>query len=809
MGCMRSRTLGLLAGVLLVVPMAACSTSTRSTPTAPGAAPTSPPTTAAAPASTAGITPAAHAQVPLSRRAAGATAAALKPGAPAPLPSSVFRGIETLHPTGAVPGDQVMHVGISLASRDQAGAAAAMRALNTPSSPRYHKYFTSDEWDAAYGPDPAAVTAVTSWLTGGGLDVLQADGTYVYAAGTATQVQSLFAVTLQNFNVKGRTFFANLQAPRVPSGLGITSVLGLSNYKQARTFHHVAGTGPKAFPVSAATTAPDLWSIYDMPNTNKGDGQGLAVFGWSMDQKPIEKDLRQFELLYQLPSVRFSVKHFGKQDGSIGTPDTNPDDIIEWDLDTQASSGMAPNVSEITAYDAYSPYDVDLLAPIAAWLKDKNGSLQGSASYGECEEDPVFSSVGAPGSAASGTEDAWNDILKKAVATGRTLFVSTGDSGFGCNPAGATVNGVTLGPVPYQSWPAVSPNVVAVGGTVITTDDKTPPKRDVEYAWTHGGGGASPFVDQPDYQSSAGVPLPTRGVPDVAAQGGDIISGFTIVTGGEQTGVLGTSLSAPLLQGIWARVSAGSASGPGFANNSFYAVAAAHPDTFYDVTIGSNGLYQAGPGWDYTTGLGVPDVSKLIQNVDGTLVPVDAAGQRKPVMQPVCRKGAPALTDSPGDAIGLGLRSTPRPSEPDLDILTADAGIVGGNLVATMTVKTLSASSPMGSTGDIFDVGFHYGSEPYYLEASRSSGTVRGDFGAGSDANGTSFETHDAKATFDVQNSTVTVSVPVSTFNNHRPDGTAPLAQGSLLAAFTATTWQSELISGVVDDGTGQCTATA
>jgi kumamolisin len=34
-----------------------------------------------------------------------------------------------------------------------------------------------------------------------------------------------------------------------------------------------------------------------------------------------------------------------------------------------------------------------------------------------------------------------------------------------------------------------------------------------------------------------------------------------------------------------------------------------------DITSGSNGAYQAGPGWDPVTGLGVPDVKALIETL--------------------------------------------------------------------------------------------------------------------------------------------------------------------------------------------------
>jgi kumamolisin len=36
------------------------------------------------------------------------------------------------------------------------------------------------------------------------------------------------------------------------------------------------------------------------------------------------------------------------------------------------------------------------------------------------------------------------------------------------------------------------------------------------------------------------------------------------------------------------------------------------PTAFHDITIGANGLYTAGPGYDLITGLGTPDIAKLI-----------------------------------------------------------------------------------------------------------------------------------------------------------------------------------------------------
>ena len=781
---MRVRMLVLVGAVLgLLVPgaaMAASGANSRSEATMPS--------TSSAAASVAGAAPAAATTAPSN--------------ALTTLPNSVFRGIDTLTPTGSIADDELLRVGVSLAGRDPAGATRAVHELYDPASPNFHHFFSPQQWDAAFGPDAATRAAVVSWLQDTGLNVLQSDGSYVYATGTAAQIQSRFGVRIDQFDVNGKQFYANVNAATVPAG--VTSVLGLSNYKQARTFHDMTDAQPNAFPVSAETTPADLWSIYDMLDVNKGDNEGLAIFGWSMNGTTIESDLRQFEANNHLPAVPFSIQHFG----GVGTHDNSTDGDVEWALDSQASTGMAPYASSLTAYDGFSPTDVDLLAPITSWINDAAGSKQGSASYGECEEDPVFSAAGAPASPVSGTEDAWNPVLQKGAAEGRSLFVSSGDSGYGCDPVAPTVNGVTLGPVPYQSWPAVSPWVVAVGGTVLTTDDGNPPKRDVEYAWTHGGGGASPFVAQPDYQSSAGVPLPTRGIPDVAAQSGDLLSGYDIVAGGTEEAVGGTSLSAPLMQGIWARVNAAAGSDAGYANPSLYA----NPSAFYDVVLGTNGLNVAAPGWDYTTGLGVPDVKQLTKAIAGQLTAVNPSTNTTPqgsFTQPACASGDLPLNDPAGDATGLVISGTPRPSVDDLDIRSATAAVNGTDLVVTMKVKKLSSTPPPGSNGDAFDVGFSYEGQSFWVEGSRLLTAESADFGSGSDSRGTSFGASDVKAAFDLKASTVSVTVPIATFNKHTAPGTTPLAAGSTLSSFSAITWQTEgALNGGVDQGAGTCSIT-
>jgi subtilase family serine protease len=212
---------------------------------------------------------------------------------------------------------------------------------------------------------------------------------------------------------------------------------------------------------------------------------------------------------------------------------------------------------------------------------------------------------------------------------GRTLFASSGDSGSSCTVIYPGTNGIGNYVVPLTEDPADNPFTVGVGGTVLYSDGNTPAGRAFEYAWTHSGGNASPFIAAPDYQKGVtnlnrnclGSSDLCRGVPDVAAISGDVISnGYAIVSDGSDSIGGGTSLSSPLWAGMWARVVGASPGkrGFGFANPLIYSIGknpARYSQSFYDITAGTNGLNPAQAGWDYVTGFGVPRLSGLLKNV--------------------------------------------------------------------------------------------------------------------------------------------------------------------------------------------------
>ena len=92
----------------------------------------------------------------------------------------------------------------------------------------------------------------------------------------------------------------------------------------------------------------------------------------------------------------------------------------------------------------------------------------------------------------------------------------------------------------------------------------------------------------------------SRGVPDVAGNA-DPATGYKIMVDGQSVTVGGTSAVAPLWAGLIARINQTLGHNAGFINPILYQ----NQQAFNDITSGSNGDYQAGPGWDPCTGPGL------------------------------------------------------------------------------------------------------------------------------------------------------------------------------------------------------------
>ena len=566
------------------------------------------------------------------------------------------------------------------------------------------------------------------------------------AGGSAAQIEAAFGTPLDTYAANGRSFYANTAAPKVPASLGISDVLGLNSWNKL-SIPRVQATGATTTTTQDATSGNvpktgllsirDLWSIYDAPSTNLGNGQTMAIFGWGVTD-PVIPDLRSFEAEWSLPGVPITVKRYG----DTSTPDTSGDGATtEWELDTQASTGMAPNVQSETLYFAHHNSDTDALASFVGWVSDKHGPLQGSASYGECENVGNANAIFADGMEVPGDK-----VLEQAAAEGRTLFSSTGDTGSSCPLVGGT-NGVASQVYPGLNWPSASPWAVAVGGTVLQGDGNTPEKRLDETAWAYTGGGNSTSEPAGSYQTGVasthctfdptGNPyLPTtaplcRSTPDVASISGDVATGNGLSinddSGADQQGA-GTSLSSPLWLGVWARIQAAAkGKGLGFANYKIYQLAKSSGGRdFYDVTVGDNQPYPATPGYDNTTGWGTPEISQIMQDLTGRLTPTHNPTPAPIVTSPSTTCGS-LFTDPAGDdSYSFGLGAGPG-TAPQLDILSGRAFLSadGQTLRTIITINNLSSVIPTGGGENDYQLVFTFGGTQYFTQlAVEQTGTV-------------------------------------------------------------------------------------
>jgi len=237
-----------------------------------------------------------------------------------------------------------------------------------------------------------------------------------------------------------------------------------------------------------------------------------------------------------------------------------------------------------------------------------------SISWGQCD---------VPQSVSATARRADERSFQAAVAAGITIFSASGDFGaYDCRANHPDDLDLTT------DWPSGSQYVVGVGGTRLGL--RTSGGYFAEEGWedtlegSGAGGGIAVRGPRPAWQVAPGVDLPGstgfRLVPDVAAAA-DPDSGFYSVWRDMddslvQGSIGGTSAATPFWAGSMLLVRQAAAKAgkqpPGFLAPMFYRVAAADPQAFHDVTRGGNLGYEAGPGWDAATGLGSPDMARLL-----------------------------------------------------------------------------------------------------------------------------------------------------------------------------------------------------
>jgi len=366
-----------------------------------------------------------------------------------------------------------------------------------------------------------------------------------------------------------------------------------------------------------ATAAPtaglfpaDLRDAYKLPATG-GNGRLVAIVD-GFDAPTAEADMNMYRAQFGIPPCTTANGCF-KKVNTAGTEGPYPPFDAGWAteiaVDLDMVSATCPDC-KILLVEAATGFAVDLGPAVATAAR--LGAFDINNSYGEPEDDLTSKMVEAD----------YNNAAKTAL-----VVASSGDNGYGRSTAD------NLMVVNQIANPANLTTVMSVGGTTLTKS--TSARGWAETTWRGSGSGCSSHIAKPAWQKDTGCTM--RTVADISAVG-DPATGAAYVNNGLWRVVGGTSISSPIVAGIFALLNVNSVSWP-----------YEHPASFFDVIRGSNGScgnYQcdAGVGYDGPTGLGTPNGALF-----GPTVPPEDGGAG-----PATGVGGAGGAGSVGGAGGVG-----------------------------------------------------------------------------------------------------------------------------------------------------------
>ncbi len=488
-----------------------------------------------------------------------------------------------------------------------------------------------------YGADPADVALVTDTVMKAGATVVDADTATrrVRVEGTVAVLEELFGTSLSRAEIEhhGATHEVRLRSGElsVPSQLDgvVTAVLGLDNRPQGDVRFRPAvpgssepepraGTGPEGGAVARAAatsyTPLDLAAIYRMPHGTDGSNQTLAILELGGGYR--DADLAHYFGGLGITTPRVTAVGV---DGATNTPTGDPNSADgEVLLDIEVAGAIAPAATMLVYFAPNT--DAGFLDAVSTAAHATPTPTAISISWGQSEDQWTAQA-----------RVAMDQAFADAATLGVTVTAAAGDSGSSDSAkaaAGAHVD-----------FPASSPHVLGCGGTSLVADPATGAVSS-ETVWNDGpgrgatGGGVSDTFAQPSWQHGAasasthgarhhqGSSGSGRGVPDVAADA-DPATGYQVYVDGTALVFGGTSAVAPLWAALVCRLSQSLGHPLGLLQPALYRgirPGVSQPG-FRDITSGNNGAYQAGPGWDPCTGLGVPDGTALLAALGGPAAP--------------------------------------------------------------------------------------------------------------------------------------------------------------------------------------------
>jgi len=333
----------------------------------------------------------------------------------------------------------------------------------------------------------------------------------------------------------------------------------------------------------------EVASLYGITEQMDAKGQCVGILALAGGYLPSDLSAATADMGRQLPLViDYGVNGAANNFGGGELADA------ELALDLQIIAGLVPSARIVVYFGANNVQQLAQLIHQAV-NDDVNRPKVLSISWGSAERfwsDSIRNDV--------------NSALADASRAKVTVVAAAGDQ--------LATDGLLDGDA-HVLFPASSPYVLSCGGTQIELASDGTTLLD-EKVWNDGftgtGGGISDVFDVPPYQQNVALPRSVndgglrRGVPDVSAAAGQT-PGYRIILNGKPIVKDGTSAAAPVWASLIAMANARRGQPIGLVQPILYG----NPLLCRSILKGNNRVdgvgYDAGPGWNPCTGMGVPN----------------------------------------------------------------------------------------------------------------------------------------------------------------------------------------------------------
>ncbi len=524
---------------------------------------------------------------------------------------------------GAVDPKHTVTLSIYVRPRIAEGRIPTVHAFNGGSEP----WATAQDRQKmlqAFDADPKDLDRVRAFAKANKLRVVASSvlKRSVLVRGTLADAMRAFGVELQIWSHHGYRYRGRTGPIHVPASLHgiIEAVFGFDNRPIGQRYCQTPSRRLSKLAAQAGTFLPtDLAGLYDFPDGFDGSGEIIAIlaFNGTLGEggpaslggyKPATvKSYFKSTLKLSPPDIADVVVHGPGNSPGDGSDQTDATDEVL--LDICVAGALAPKAKLVMYFTEFTEQGwVD--AVTAAVTATQNKPTVISCSYGNPEDGPAGEILW--------TRQAMmkvNEAFQRASLAGITICCAAGDQG-------------STEQLPdhrqHVDFPASSPWVLGCGGTRVVATNAVITH---EAVWNDGpssstGGGVSRIFSIPTYQADAGIPPSAnsghqlgRGVPDVAGIA-DPETGVRVVSpDGTVQPIGGTSATAPMWAALVARFNQALGKSVGFFNPILYKHMKS--GVLRDITVGDNGAYRAGPGWDACTGLGSPNGTRILASLKG------------------------------------------------------------------------------------------------------------------------------------------------------------------------------------------------